>query len=292
MPLEQRISKAEFGEEKWAKVEGYKIHYVEGGEGTPVILIPGSFSTYRTWNRVMPLLSDHYRLLAVDYVGTGDSDKPKSGFRYTIEEQADLTAKMIEKLELRKVHLLGVSYGGVIVLNLAARYPELVNKVVSIEGSAIRTTKLGGFGLMQFFFAWPIGCCTIGIIRTGLLNKFVIRLVAGKWYRLMTPDDKKELLEDLFYSTKSATRTSWYWQSVSPKTCANIEEESKSIKAPVLYLYGKESDFMEMVNENIRFFGTYLPNVQVVGLEGAIHDLQVQKPKEVADLILDFFKNG
>jgi pimeloyl-ACP methyl ester carboxylesterase len=93
-------------------VEGYKIHYVEAGAGEPVILIPGSWSTYRAWNRIIPLLSDYYRLLALDYVGTGDSDKPKKGFRYTVQEQANLTAKMIEKLELGRVHLIGGSYGG------------------------------------------------------------------------------------------------------------------------------------------------------------------------------------
>jgi hypothetical protein len=41
------------------------------------------------------LLADRYRLLALDYLGTGDSDKPKTGFRYTIQEQADLIAQMI-----------------------------------------------------------------------------------------------------------------------------------------------------------------------------------------------------
>lgn len=282
-------SKARYGEDRFVEVEGYKIHYVEVGKGEPVILIPGSFSTYRTWNRIIPLLSDHYQLLALDYVGTGDSDKPESGFRYTTDEQANLVAKIIKKLGLGRVNLVGVSYGGVIVLNLATRYPELVNKVVSIEGSVIIPKNLGGFDLMHYIYMRPIGYCTIRIIRTGLLNKLFMRLTAGKWYPRMTPDDRKEVLEELFYNTKSATRVSWYWQSVSPKTSKNFEEEAKSIKTPILYLYGKQSDFIDMVNENIKFFKTYLPNVQIIGFEDGIHDLQTQKSKEVADLILDFF---
>jgi len=138
------LSEAKYGKDRFIEVEGYNIHYVEVGTGHAVILVPGSFSTYRAWNRVIPLFSDHYRLLALDYVGTGDSDKPKKGFRYTVEEQADLTAKMIEKLELGKVHLIGGSYGGEIVLNVVVRYPDLANKVVSIEGGVVRPEELPG----------------------------------------------------------------------------------------------------------------------------------------------------
>ena len=282
-------SKAKYGEDKFVKVEGYKIHYVEAGKGEPVILIPGSFSTYRSWNRIMPLMSNQYRLLALDYVGMGDSDKPKSGFKYTIEEQADLTAKMIKKLKLGKVNLIGVSYGGVIVLNIAARYPELVNKVVSIEGSVLKPRKMGGYVIMQYIYMWPIGCCTIGITRAGLLDKLLLKAVADKWYPYMTSDDKEELLDIISYETKSATRVSWYWQSVAYKKIKHFAKEAKTIRAPVLWLYGKESYFIDMVKENIEFFKVHLPNVQIVGFEDGIHDLEIQKPKEVADSVLNFF---
>ncbi|MDI7258836.1 MAG: alpha/beta hydrolase [Thermodesulfobacteriota bacterium] len=108
----QIYSKPKYGEDKFVVVKGHKVHYVEVGEGQPILLIPGAFSTYRGWNRMLPLLSGHYRLLAIDYLGTGDSDKPRSGFGYTIEEQADLIAGMIEELKIIKPHLVGVSYGG------------------------------------------------------------------------------------------------------------------------------------------------------------------------------------
>ena len=283
------LSVARYGEDRFVEVGGYKIHCVEAGAGHPVILIPGSYSTYRAWNRIIPLLSDHYRLLALDYVGTGDSDKPQTGFRYTVQEQADLTAQMIKELELGKVHLVGASYGGAIVLNLPVRYPELVNKVVSIEGGVVRLKELPG-SPMETILKYPVvGELFIGIAKTGLLNRVLLRLVAGKWYSHMTADDKWELLEQLSYNVKSASRIPWYWISVSYRTCEDFEEAAKSMRTPILYLYGKESDFMEMlVEDNIRFLETHLPHVRIVGLEGGIHDLEFQKPKEVANLILNF----
>lgn len=283
-------SVAKYGEDIFVEVEKYRIHYVEFGAGDPVILIPGSFSTYRAFNRIIPLLSDHYRLLAPDYVGTGDSDKPKEGFGYTIEEQADLIAEMIDKLELGRAHLVGASYGGAIALNLAARYPDLVDKVVSIEGGVVRPEELPG-DPMEFLLRYPIiGDLFIGTVRTGLLNPVLLRLVAGKWYPQMASDDTKEMLEQLSYNAKSASRIPWHRVSMASRTSTNFEEEAKSIGTPVLYLYGEESDFREiLVDRNIKFLETHLPNARIVGLEGGIHDLALQKPREVAGLILDFF---
>ncbi len=134
---EAACAKTAFGEDKYIEVDQYRMHYVEAGQGKPLVLIPGSFSTYRSWKRVMLLLAGSFRLLAVDYVGAGDSDKPTSGFSYSIAEQADLIAAMIRKLDLGPVCLTGISYGGVIVLNIAARYPQLVEKVICIEGGVV-----------------------------------------------------------------------------------------------------------------------------------------------------------
>src|SRR5574337_140490 len=53
------FSKAAFGSDRFALVRDYNIHYVEAGEGQPLLLIPGAFTTYRTWNRVLPELSRH-----------------------------------------------------------------------------------------------------------------------------------------------------------------------------------------------------------------------------------------
>jgi pimeloyl-ACP methyl ester carboxylesterase len=283
-------SKSKYGEDKFTEVDGYVLHYIEVGKGHPVILIPGSFSTYRAWNRIIPLLSERYRLLALDYLGTGDSDKPTKRFRYTIEEQADLIAKMIRKLGIGKVHLVGGSYGGAIALSLAVRHPDLISKVVSIEGGVVIPENMPQ-SPVEYFLRYPIiGDLFIALTKTNFMTGALIRLIAGKWYPHMTSDDKKEMKEQLRHNGKSSSRIPWYWISVSHKTAKPFEEEAKSIKVPVLYLYGTESDFKKSILEpNLKFFRTYLPKIKIAGVDGGIHDLEFQKPKEVANLILEFF---
>lgn len=290
--MTQRVirSKAKYGEDKFTEVDGYVLHYVEVGKGYPVILIPGSFSTYRVWNRIIPPLSERYRLLALDYLGTGDSDKPTKGFKYTIEEQADLIANMIRTFNIGKVHLIGASYGGAIVLNLVVRYPELVSKIVSIEGGVVIPEDMPQ-NPMEYLLRYPIiGDLVIAFTKTNFMTGLLIKLIAGKWYPHMTSDDKNEMKEQLRHNGKSSSRIAWYQISISNKTTKPFAGAAKSLTLPVLYLYGTESDFKKSILEpNLEFFKAFLPKIKIVGLEGGIHDLELQKPKELADLILDFF---
>jgi pimeloyl-ACP methyl ester carboxylesterase len=286
------LSRAEYGEDEFREIDGNQIHYVDIGKGTPVVLIPGSFSTYRIWNLILPRLSETHHLLALDYLGTGDSDKPRSGFRYTIGEQADWIAKFIRVLRLGKVHLVGASYGGAIVFNLAARYPEVVGKVVSIEGGILKP-KIMPSTPMEKLLRYPVlGDLMIAVIRSGLMNSIVMEWIAGDWLSKMTANQKKTMRTEISFNARSASRAAWYWIAKSPQTVTPFEEEAKRIAAPILYLAGGKSDFREMAVENIRFLRQYLPQAKIVEFEDGIHDLATQKPREVARAILEFFAKG
>ena len=281
--------KVKHGEDKFVEVTGYRIHYFEVGNGKPVILVPAAMATYKYWSRLTPLLSDHYRLLALDFLGGGDSDKPSSGFGYTIHEQADIIAKMIEKLKLDKVNLIGSSYGGAIVMSLVARYPALVNKVVSIEGGVVNFKKPPPNPIGRLMKYPIIGELFLFIAGARLFDNMFLKMVGGKWYPYMTPEDKKEVSSYLRSFFKSTTRHAFHLILTESKTRKDFEEEAKSIKTPVLYVYGGWSGFKDiLVKRNIQFFEAHIPNVQTVEFKGGIHDLAHQRPKEVADLILDF----
>jgi pimeloyl-ACP methyl ester carboxylesterase len=289
--VSQVFRKARHGTDKFILVQKYRIHYVEAGKGEPVILIPGSYSTYRAWNRLMPLLEGEYRLIALDYIGAGDSDKPSSGFEYTINEQTDLIAQMIRQMELGKVNLVGGAYGGAIVFDFAARYPEMVNKIVSIEGGVIAPEADKDSPLNYCLKLPVIGDLFIKITRTGVLNGPAMRLATGKWYREMSSADRKEVMEHISSNAKSASRVSWYKISLARKSSLDMERAARSIKAPILFLYGTKSDFKEMLlDRNIAFLKTYLPHAWIIAVEGGIYDLAMQKPGEVAALILEFLR--
>ena len=286
------LSKADYGEDEFIEIDGYQLHYVEVGKGKPVLLIPGSFSTYRVWNAIIPRLSEEYRLLALDYLGTGNSDKPRSGFRYTIGEQADLAARLIRKMRLGKTHLIGAAYGGAIVLDVAARFPEIVGKVASIEGSILKPKALPA-NPIENLMRYPIlGDAAIAIIRSGAVNPMILRRITGEWYPKLTTDQKLRFLEDITCAARSASRIAWYWIGRSPQNVIPFEEEAKRIQSPILYLAGEKSVYRAMAEENIRFLRENHPQAKIVEFSDGIHDLALQKPREVAQEILEFFAKG
>ena len=285
-------SKSKYGQDRFVVVQNRNIHYVETGEGQPVLLIPGAWSTYRYWNRITPLLSKHYRLLALDYLGAGDSDKPRSGFRYTVEEQADLIAGMIETLQISKVHIIGTSYGGSIALNIAARYPDRVGSIVSIEGNGMKHKKVP-YRPMGSLLKWPLfGEVPISVARSGLLDKMIAKGLMGKAWRPMGDHERKEIVEIISQTNKTASRIPWYRISRTLVTSKDFAEEAKTIRIPILYLYGEKSGYRGMAEANAGFLKTYLPYVEVFCLENGIHNLELQKPEEVARIILEFFEQN
>jgi pimeloyl-ACP methyl ester carboxylesterase len=221
----------------------------------------------------------------------GDSDKPRSGFKYTIEEQADLIADMMEKLQIPKVHIVGVSYGGAIALNIGARYPERVGKIVSIEGNGINGSKHQkiSYGPMADFLRFPlIGEIAVGVIRSRLADRFVTKSVMGKAWDNLNELEKQEAMEIVSQSNRTAARISWFHISRTVRTSKDFSEEAKAISTPVLYLYGENSNYHDMAKANANFLKTYLPDVEVISFPDGIHDLQLQKPGEVATVVEEF----
>jgi pimeloyl-ACP methyl ester carboxylesterase len=282
-------SKPTYGTDRFVLVRGYNIHYVEGGEGPPVLLIPGAFTTYRTWNRVLPALSLQNRFLAVDYVGVGDSDKPEMGFDYTIEEQADVMAEMVLALGLSRVNVVGASYGGAVALNLAARYPHLVGKVVCIEGGALITPEALNYSTLGDLIEWPIlGSVIWGFMKSGLFDGITARSVMGAAWDELSPEERKEITGIFSANIMTASRSSWIsiYRTITHRI--DFIESVEQTRVPVLYLYGKDSKYRAVAEMNARRFEEHNSNIEVISFRRGIHELHLQYPGDVARMILRF----
>lgn len=104
-----------------ASTDGTRIHYVEQGEGRPVLLVHGWPLSHRMWEaQIAALVDAGYRVIAYDRRGFGESEKPNGGYDYDVFA-ADLN-DLIEALDLRELALVGFSMGGGEVARYVGRY--------------------------------------------------------------------------------------------------------------------------------------------------------------------------
>lgn len=110
------------------KVNGIEIYYEVHGQGDPLVLIMGLRRNAEWWYRQLPTLSQHFKVLTFDNRGAGRSEKPV--MEYTIKLFADDTKGLMEALNIKEAHILGISMGGYIAQELAINYPEFVRSLI------------------------------------------------------------------------------------------------------------------------------------------------------------------
>ncbi|WP_439889179.1 alpha/beta fold hydrolase [Pseudomonas sp. MBLB4123] len=113
--------------------DGCQLHYEEYGQGAPLLLVHGLGSSTRDWEYQIPTLAARYRVVALDLRGHGRSDKPRE--RYSIAGFAEDVAALIEHLQLDKVHLVGISMGGMIGFQLGVDRPELLRSLCIVNSA-------------------------------------------------------------------------------------------------------------------------------------------------------------
>jgi pimeloyl-ACP methyl ester carboxylesterase len=115
-----------------ARVGTWRIHYVTGGDGPPLVLIHGLASRGEDWAPLLPSLRAH-RVYALDLLGYGDSDRPRAD--YSIALETEVVRRFLDALHIERADVIGVSMGGWIALKLAADHPERVRKLVLIDSA-------------------------------------------------------------------------------------------------------------------------------------------------------------
>jgi pimeloyl-ACP methyl ester carboxylesterase len=121
-----RQASADEPKSEYFEVDGVKIHYITAGEGEPVILIHGLYSSSATnWRLpgVFGALAKNHQVVAIDLPGHGLSDKPDSAEAYGEQLVEDVVALM-DHLKIKKAHVAGYSMGGMVSMKLMAKYPD------------------------------------------------------------------------------------------------------------------------------------------------------------------------
>jgi pimeloyl-ACP methyl ester carboxylesterase len=121
---------------KFVTVDGKKIHYIEKGDGKPIILIHGFLYSTAMWNKSIDAFASKFKTYAVDLWGWGYSER-MNATDYSFPFYAQQILQFMDALNIRKASLVGQSMGGGIAVYLAAHYPDRVDKLILVDPAAI-----------------------------------------------------------------------------------------------------------------------------------------------------------
>ena len=124
------------------EVGGLTINYDVQGDGEPLLLIPYTSADHACYAFQLPAYTEHFRCIALDLPGSGESDKPDGP--YSTEGYAEQVAGFLAAIGVERAHVAGVSLGAAVGMHLAARHPNSILAVAAQRMGPQRRLRQGG----------------------------------------------------------------------------------------------------------------------------------------------------
>jgi haloalkane dehalogenase len=168
-------------------LDGLRYHYLDEGEGEPVVMVHGNPSWSFYYRNLVKALAGRYRCIVPDHIGCGLSDKPDDGrYAYTLARRVDDLERLLDQLGVTgNLTLILHDWGGMIGMAYAVRHPERIRRLVILNTAAFhlpkekrfplalklcRDTWLGAF-LVRGFNAFSRAAALVGCKRNPLTAK-------------------------------------------------------------------------------------------------------------------------
>ena len=262
------------------KVNDVNIYYEEYGQGEPLIFVTGLSGDRTVWDLNIKDFSDKYRIIAVDNRGCGQSDSPD--YPYTIEMMADDIAELCKSLDLPPAHFIGVSMGGMIVQNIAYKYPELTKSIV-ISNSAM---KLNNDRCRLFCEA------RLALLESNAPLEAMIKLgmtwtFSNRFLRI------PGMIENIINIVKSNKPMNLTGLKNQITACFNFDSSSwaHKINKPCLVL--DSDDEMCFLPGDIRKLAETIPNAKYFCFTGGIGHLpNIEDSAKFKEVVLEFIGHG
>ncbi|MBU2548580.1 MAG: alpha/beta hydrolase [Proteobacteria bacterium] len=259
------------------RVNDIDMYYEVHGQGQPLVMIRGFGSNAGHWYAQIPALAPHFQVVIFDNRGIGRTDQPDSP--YSISMMAEDTVGLMTALGLERVHVLGMSMGGMIAQRIAIDHPERV------KGLVLVCTHCGGDQLVR--------------ASDEVLGIFSEYVMTG------TPEAAARTPECLFAPDTVAKRPEIVrgYQAVSAEHPPSLQSmmnqfaavqghdtfhDLPRVQAPTLVLTG-DLDVL-IPPENSRILAERIPGARLRIIEGGAHQFTVEQADAFNQAVLDFLQ--
>jgi cis-3-alkyl-4-acyloxetan-2-one decarboxylase len=168
---------------RYITIEEHRLHYIDEGEGPVIVMVHGNPTWSYYYRNLITLLSGDHRVLAVDNLGCGLSDKPQD-YPYRLSNHIENLTAFLHRLDITKSSLIIHDWGGAIGMGYAGRYPERIDSIVALNTAAFRSSRIP---LRIRICRWPV----IGALLVRGCNAFARPAIS----MAVTKPLKKEIAE-------------------------------------------------------------------------------------------------
>ena len=264
------------------QINGLTLHYIELGQGTPVVLVHGTLEDYRTWDGQLEAFSKGYRLISYSRRYHYPNEWPKDATDFSVTIHAGDLAAFIKALNLPPVHLIGHSYGAFIAFLVARDHPEVIRSLTLGEPPVMPLLKTTPEGDALLTAAITRSIATSEAFKQGNDEEGVRRFVNGVLgegsYEKLPPPVLKRLMDNA-QELKGETSSR---NLFPPTTCEDVQK----VKAPTLVVDGELSPKrFHVINDMLE---RCLPSVERATIPAASHQMEVENPQAFNEKVLAF----
>ena len=270
-----------FAKGKFVTVDGKKVHYVEAGNGPPIILIHGFLYHTVMWKKNIDALAEKFKVYAIDLWGWGYSERLKQK-EYSFERYGKQIVGFMDALNIKKATLAGQSMGGGISVYVAAHYPERVDRLILVDPAVIPYPMTTIGKIYQFPFIGEF----MNAIPGEALMKNNIRTIWFYDKNKVTEEYCKEVLQPLCIKGSYAG-TMFILRNVLKEPY--VEKEANllaKMSIPTLIIHGREDKAIPL-NRSKRLNDLWKGSKLVI-FDKAGHSPHEEYPEKFNKLALDF----
>jgi haloalkane dehalogenase len=281
-------------ESKYVEILGSQMHYIDEGEGDPVLFLHGNPTSSYLWRNVIPYVSDDTRAIAVDLIGMGKSDKPD--IDYSFNDHTRYLNAFIEELELKDVTLVIHDWGSGLGFNYAANNEDNIKGIAFMEALLM---PMPGYDAMpspemvEMFTNFR----TPGVGEEMIMNQnfFVEQLLPSMILRELSEEEFNHYSEP--YPTPESRKPVWKWPNEipiggEPKNMHDIvssyNQWLQTTEIPMLMIYATPGILgNEMA---VQWAKDNIMNLETVNVGPGLHFIQEDNPDAIGEAISDWYQ--
>jgi haloalkane dehalogenase len=289
----KEISAAFPFESKYIDINGSKIHYIDEGEGNPILFLHGNPTSSYLWRNIIPYLQPIGRCIAPDLIGMGKSDKPD--IKYGFQDTYDYLEAFIDSLGLKNITLVIHDWGSGLGFHYANTHRDNIKGIAFMEAMVKPLTWKGMPSASLRMAFRMMRTPGIGWLMISVANMFVKKLIPDMIVRKLS---KEEIdYYEMPFPTIASRKSVRVWPIEVPLD-GNPKHTYEIIKAygewlkessiPKLFFYAHPGAII--LKDTVEYIKSNFSNMKTVDIGEGLHFIQEDNPHQIGEEIAKWYK--